>query len=73
MYLQLLKRVWMFQFPEALHLLRMISAVHKDAEVPAIELGLECFAEIYQGIVENEELKEVFMERPEFAIRYEEG
>jgi hypothetical protein len=73
LYLQMLKRVWMFQFPEALHQLRMIAATYCDPEVPAMELGLESFAEIYQGIVENEELKEVFMERKEFAIRYEEG
>lgn len=41
--------------------------------MPAIELGLATFAEIYQGIVENEELKEAFMERRAFAIRYEEA
>lgn len=73
MYLQLLKRIWMFQFQEALHLIRLIGVAHEDVEVPAVELGLLTFAEVYQIIVENEELKEVFMERKEFAIRYEEG
>ncbi len=60
----------MFQFPEALHLIQMIGVVHEDKEVPAIELGLQTFVEIYNIIVENEELREVFMERKEFAIRY---
>lgn len=48
----------------------MIGVVHEDKEVPAIELGLQTFVEIYTIIVENEELREVFMERKEFAIRY---
>jgi hypothetical protein len=43
----------MFQFPEALHLLGRIAITYGDLEVPTMELGLECFAEIYQGIVEN--------------------
>lgn len=60
----------MFQFQEALHLIRLIGSAHNDVEVPALELGLLTFAEVYQVIVENEELKEVFMERKEFALRY---
>lgn len=37
----------------------------------SIEIGLKMFSEVYFMIIENEELKEVFMDRKEFTIKFE--
>jgi hypothetical protein len=39
--------------------------------VSSVEVGLTMFSEVYFTIVENEELKEVFIDRKEFSIRFE--